>query len=222
MKKTNTLVALVFMVIIHGSNAQITQLELASGPKKTDFTTLSFSPLTPNTAFTIATLAFFQKFHQQEDLMFDELGVQSTLYWNINKSISIGPGLYYNSVAGFSERLSILYAIRSPHLVLTAIPTIAHSEQTGFINGELFLQMQLTRPLKENWNLLLSVQMLANWDKFSQHTRSFQQVRAGVDKQAIQFGLAVDYDQYGGAPDGATTVTRTSVGVFVRKTFQNN
>ena len=76
--------------------------------------------------------------------MFDESGVHSTIYWNITKSVSIGPGLYYNSVAGFSQRLSLLYAIKSQHLVVTAIPTIAHAEQTGFINGEMFLQMQLT------------------------------------------------------------------------------
>ena len=99
-------------------NAQFTQLELASGAKKTDFTSFSFTPITQNAAFSIATLAFFQKFHQQEEIIFDELGVQSTLYWNINKTISVGPGLYYNSVSGFSERLSVLYTIRSQHFVL--------------------------------------------------------------------------------------------------------
>ena len=205
------------MAIIHGSNAQITQLELASGLKKTDFTSFSLRPLTKNDKFSVGTLAFFQKYHQQEDQMFDETGVHSTLYWNINSAISIGPGLYYNSVAGFSQRLSILYAIQSPHFVLTAIPTIAHTEETGFINGEMFLQMQLTQPLKGDWKLLLSAQMLTTWDKFSSHARSFQQLRAGLDKQATQFGLAIDLDQYGDSP-----ITRTSIGVFVRKIFLNN
>ena len=193
------------------------QLEWASGLKKTDVTSFSLRPLTPNAKFSVGTLAFFQKFHQQEDQMFDETGVHSTLYWSINEAISIGPGLYYNSVAGFSQRLSILFAIQSPHFVLTAIPTIAHAEETGFINGEMFLQMQLTQPLKEDWKLLLSVQMLTHWDKFSKHTRSFQQIRAGLDKQATQFGLAIDFDQYGDSP-----MTRTSLGVFVRKIFLNN
>ena len=205
------------MAFIYASSAQITQLELASGPKKTDFTSFSLRPLAQNVPFSIGTLAFFQKFHQQENYVFDEAGVHSTIYWNINKAISIGPGLYYNSIVGFSERLSILYAIRSPHFVLTAIPTIAHSEATGHINGEVFLQMQYTRPLKGDWKLLLSAQMLTYWDKFSHHSRSFQQLRAGFDKQATQFGLAIDFDQYGSAP-----VTRTSVGVFVRKIFLNN
>ena len=205
------------MAIIHGGHAQFTQLELASGPKKTDFTSFSFIPLTQKAEFSIATLTFFQKYHQQEELIFDELGVQSTIYWNINKAISVGPGLYYNSVSGFTERLSVLYTIRTQHLVLIAIPTIAHSEKTGFINGEMSLQMQLTLPLKDKWKLLLSVQMLTHWDKFSNHTRSFQQLRAGFDKQATQFGLAIDYDQYGDVP-----ITKKSLGVFVRKIFINN
>ena len=217
MVKRNTLVAIAFIAIFHGSNAQITQLELASGLKKTDFTSFSLRPLTPNAEFSIATLAFFQKFHQQEDLMFDELGVQSTVYWNINEAISIGPGLYYNSVSGFSERLSILYVIRSKHFVLTTIHSISHSEETRFINGEMVLQMQLTQPLKDDRKLLLSAQMLTHWNKFSDHTRSFQQLRAGFEKQATQFGLAIDCDQYGDAP-----MARTSLGVFVRKIFLNN
>ncbi|MEO9484009.1 MAG: hypothetical protein ABJG47_11205 [Ekhidna sp.] len=217
MKKRNTLVAIVFMAIIHGSVAQITQLELASGLKKTDFTSFSIRPLTPKAQFSVATLAFFQKFHQQEDLMFDETGVQSMIYWNINKAISIGPGLYFNSESGFSERLYIKYTILSEHFMLTGIPTLSFSEETGFINGEMFLLMQLTQPLKDDWKLLLSAQMLTHWDKFSIHTRSFQQVRAGFDTHATQFGLAVDFDLYGESP-----ITRTSLGVFVRKIFQNN
>ena len=205
------------MAFIYGSNAQITQMELASGLNKTDFTSFALRPLTQSAQFSVGTLAFLQKFHEQENGMFDEAGVHATVYWNINKVISIGPGLYYNSIAGFSERLSMLYTIRSQHFVLAAIPTIAHSEVTGHINGEMFLQMQWTQPLKGDWKLLLSAQMLTYWDKFSYHSRSFQQIRAGFDKQATQFGLAIDFDQYGISP-----VTRTSIGVFVRKIFLNN
>jgi len=217
MAKRNTLLTLIFIAIAHGGMAQITQLELASGLKKTDFTSFSLRPLTADGSFSVGTLAFFQKYHQQESTMFDEAGVHTTVYWNISKAISIGPGLYYNSVAGFSQRLSLLYTFQSPHFVFTAIPTIAHVEQTRLMNGEVFLQMQLTLPVKEDWKLLFSAQMLTNWEKFSNHTRSFQQLRIGVDKQATQFGLAIDFDQYGGSP-----VTRTSPGVFVRKIFLTN
>ncbi len=217
MIKKTTLVAIAFMALIHASNAQIALLELATGPKKTDFTSISYRPISDKAKFTVATLAFFQKYHEKESYMFDEAGVQPTFYWNINKSFSAGPGLYYNSIAGFSERLSVLYAIRSPHFVMTAIPTIAHAEETGFINGELFLQMQVNRPIKGEWEALISAQILTYWDEFSRHARSFQQMRVGLQKKSTQFGLAIDFDQYGEAP-----ITRVSPGVFVRMIFKNN
>ena len=204
------------MAIVYGSHAQVSQLELATGSHKTDFTSFSFRPLTSEGRFTLATLAFFQKFHRQEEIIFDEAGVQSTLYWNINQRLSIGPGLYYNSETGFSERLSLLYKIQLQNFVLSAIPTIVHSEKTGFINGELFLQMQWTPSLSDDLKLLFSAQMLTHWDQFSRHTRSFQQIRAGFARQTIQYGLAIDFDQFDDAP-----ITITSLGVFLRKIFQH-
>ncbi len=214
MIKRNILAALFLMAFVHGGQAQISQLELATGPNKTDFTSLSFRPLSANGRFTIAKLAFFQKFHRQQEVMFDEAGVQSTLYWNINESFSVGPGLYHNSETGFSERLSILYKVQLPNFVLSAIPTIAHAEKTGYLNGELFVQMQWTRSLADDLKLLFSAQLFANWDQFSNHTRSFQQIRAGVAHETTQYGLAIDFDQFG-------STQLTSIGVFVRKIFQN-
>lgn len=213
MLKRNTLVILLLMAIVYGGYAQVSQLELASGADKTDFTSLSFRPLNTNKSFTIATLTFFQKFHRQEEIIFDEAGVQSTLYWNINQSISVGPGLYYNSETGFSERLSISYKVQLPNFILSAIPTLVHAEKTGYLNGELFLQMQWTKSFKDDLKLLLSAQMLANWDQFSHRTRSFQQIRAGLAYETTQYGLAIDFDQFG-------DTYLTSLGVFIRKIFQ--
>lgn len=217
MKKRIILFALVFFGVFNGAKAQFTQLELASGLKKIDFTSFSLRSLTPEAKVSIGTLAFFQKFHTEEDFQFDEAGVHSTVYWNLGRNISIGPGLYYNSIAGFSRRLSVLYAIQSSNFVFTAIPTIARADLTETTDGELFMQMQLTQPLKHDWKLLLSSQLLTSWKNFSHHSRSFIQLRAGLDKKATQFGLAIDYDWYGERP-----MSRTSIGLFIRKIFIKN
>ncbi|WP_211341744.1 hypothetical protein [Ulvibacterium marinum] len=74
--------------------------------RATDFTLFSNYSINDNNALSIATLAFFQKFRERENQIFDEVGVQPTLFWNINKTIALGPSLYYNSFGGFSERLS--------------------------------------------------------------------------------------------------------------------
>jgi hypothetical protein len=56
--------------------------------------------------------------------------------------------------------------------------------------------------------------MLTSWNKFSTHSRSFQQVRIGVSKNNNQFGVAADFDQYGEQP-----IAKTSIGIFSRKVF---
>ncbi|TYP74417.1 hypothetical protein BD809_104237 [Aquimarina intermedia] len=197
--------------------AQITQLELASGIAKTDFTYFSIRPIDDNKIFSISTLAFFQKYHEKENIIFDELGVQTTAFWNFSKHISIGPSLYHNSVAGFSERISLLFSTKAKRFSFTTIPSIAHLELTNFINGELFVQLQYMQPLKKQWSLLFSAQILTHWDKFSTHARSFQQVRTGLSYKTTQFGLAADFDQYGKTP-----IKKISVGLFVKKTFLHN
>ncbi|GGD25679.1 hypothetical protein [Hyunsoonleella pacifica] len=216
MKKTNAILMLFLLIFSQKICAQITQLEFASGISKTDFTSFSIRPIDDKKTFSIATLAFFQKYHEKEHEVFDELGVQTTALWNFSKFIAVGPSLYYNSVAGFSERISVFFSTKTKRFSIAAIPSIAHMELTNFINGELFLQMQFLQPLKNDWNALLSALMLTHWDKFSIHARSFQQVRTGISYKSTQFGLAVDFDQYGKTP-----ITKTSVGLFVRKIFIN-
>ena len=85
--------------------AQFTQVELFSGFDKTDFTVSSSYTINRSKTLSINTLAFFQKFRDDENQVYDEAGVQPTLFWNINKHIAIGPSLYYNSFSGYSERL---------------------------------------------------------------------------------------------------------------------
>ena len=76
------------------------------------------------------------------------------------------------------------------------------------------MQVQFIQPLKKDLGILLSAVILTNWNKFSLHDRSFQQVRAGLSHNTTQFGIAADFDQYGENP-----ITKTSIGLFIRKTF---
>ena len=214
MRKISVLLILFCSIVIQSLNAQITQLELASGSTKTDFTSFSIHPITAAKTVSLATLAFFQKFHQSENEALDESGVQTTAFYRLTPSLSTGPSLYHNSAVGFSERISILYSKKTKRFVLNAIPSVAHLESTNFVNGELFIQLQYIQPLKNQWNALVSANVLTHWDEFSRHSRSFQQVRAGLIIQDTQFGLALDFDQYGPDP-----LTKTSIGLFLRKTF---
>ncbi len=194
--------------------AQVTQLELTTGFYKTDFSLLTNKSLDDKNRFSTSTLAFFQKFYREEDIPFDEAGVQTSVYWNFKKNLSVGPSLYYNSVAGFSEKLSFLILMGGNHLAFAAIPAIFHTENDGSINGGLFFQLQYLKPIKRGWNFWVNTQALTELKRFSTHSRSFQQVRIGVAYKNNQFGAAADFDEY-----GHSQILKRSVGIFIRKVF---
>ena len=181
---------------------------------KSDFSSFTIKSLDDKNKFSISTLAFFQKFYRKEDFLFDETGVQTSVYWNFTKNLSVGPSLYYNSVSGFSEKLSFLIFIGGSHLVFVAIPAIFHTENDGSINGGLFFQLQYMKRIKREWNFWVNTQILTEWNRFSTHSRSFQQVRIGVAYKNNQFGAAVDLDAY-----GHKQIWKKSIGIFVRKVF---
>ncbi|RAJ12288.1 hypothetical protein [Arenibacter echinorum] len=194
--------------------AQFTQVELFSGLDKTDFTLYSSYTITKSKTLSINTLAFFQKFKDEENQGFDEIGVQPTLFWNFNKNISIGPSLYYNSIAGYSGRLSAKFALKHSRVVFVIIPTIAHSEQTNDSYAEAFAQFQFNTPINHNLSLWLNGQFLTVWDMFKTHSRSFQQLRAGLSYKGHQLGIGLDFDQYGPNP-----IEKSSFGLYYRKTL---
>lgn len=215
MKKTSIYFTTILLIMIcQQSVSQITQLEIATGNNKTDFTLLSIKPLDENGKFSISTLGFFQKYHHSENFNFDEVGVQTSLFWNLTKSISIGPTIYYNSVAGFTERITLLINKRTGRFNYTIIHAVVHSNITNNIGAEVFVEMQYIQPIKNKLNFLIYTKLLTNWQEFKVHSRSYQYLRVGLSKNNNQFGLALSFDEYGNIP-----IEKKSFGIFIRKNF---
>lgn len=196
------------------SQAQFTQVELFSGFDKTDFTLYSSYTIDESQTLSINTLAFLQKFNDEENQGFDEIGIQPTLFWNINKNIAIGPSLYYNSFAGYSERLSAKFTVKNSRVLFVIISTVAHSEQTDAGYAEAVAQFQLNTPINDKVSLWFNGQLLTVWDQFKMHSRSYQQLRVGVSFNGHQFGIGLDFDQYGPNP-----IEKSSFGMYYRKTL---
>ncbi len=203
----NFLLIIGFLNPLHG---QFTQTELFSGFDKTDFTFFSSYPINKSQTLSLNTLAFFQKF-KQENQQFDEVGVQPTLFWNITKNIAIGPSIYYNSFAGFSERLSVKYTFKNSRLLLVLMPTVAYTEQINTRYVEIFFQVQYNKPLNDRISLSFNTQFLTIWNAFQTHSRSYQQCRLGVSFNKVQLGIGFDLDQYGLKP-----INNTSFGLYYR------
>ena len=210
MKRITIISSLLIIGFLNPLQAQFTQVELFSGLDKTDFTVFSSYSINRGQTLSLNILAFFQKF-KQENKAFDEVGVQPTLFWNLNKNFAIGPSIYYNSFAGFSERLSLKYAVKNSRLLLVLIPTVAYSYQINTSYAEMFLQIQYNKPLNDHISIGLNSQFLTIWDAFKTHSRSYQQWRIGISCNDFQVGIGLDIDQYGLKP-----LNKNSFGLYYR------
>ncbi|MHA7842453.1 MAG: hypothetical protein ACX93I_03980 [Winogradskyella sp.] len=211
MKKIVFITSVLIIGFANNLNAQFTQIELLTGFDKTDFTTYSSYYLNNNKTLSINTLAFFQKFKDKENQRFDEVGLQPTLFWNINSNIALGSSIYYNSFAGYSERLSAKFILKNSRILFVTIPTIAYSEQKNASYAEVLFQIQLNTPINDNVSLWLNGQLLTIWDEFEKHSRSFQQLRVGISFNGHQMGIGIDFDQYGPTP-----LEQSSFGLYYR------
>jgi len=214
MKKPQCILIIFLALFSHQSISQITQVEFAPSIIRTDFTYLSIQPLDKYSLLSLSTLAFFQKFYQSENTPFDEVGVQTTVYWNFSKFISIGPALYFNSAIGFSEKITLLVTKKTGKLTFAIIPSIVYLNNKNAITGELFAQIQFMQPFKKEWSFLAYTNFFTNWGGINNHLRSYQYLRIGLSKNNNQFGLAINLDVYGNAP-----IYKSSIGLFFRKVF---
>ncbi|NJB72335.1 hypothetical protein GGR42_002826 [Saonia flava] len=214
MKKIALITSFLTIGFANYLQAQFTQAELFSGFDKTDFIVYSSYTINKSETLSINTLAFFQKYRDEENQVFDEAGLQPTVFWNINANVSIGPSLYYNSFSGYSERLSAKFTVKNSRVLFVIIPTVAYSEQKGASYAEMFAQFQLNKPINKKVSLWLNGQFLTVWDEFKTHSRSFQQLRSGVSVNGHQLGIGLDLDQYGPNP-----IKKSSFGLYYRKTL---
>lgn len=212
MKKIHIIASVLLIAFSNQSFSQITQVEYTPSNIKTDFSYFSIQPLTKSNTLSLSTIAFFQKFYKQKNIAFDEVGVQITGYWNFSKSVSIGPTLYFNSVAGFSEKITLLITKKKGKLTFIINPSVAYSNSISNLTAELFVQMQFTHLLKKDWYFLTYTNLFTNWRGISKHLRSYQYLRIGLSKKNNQFGLSFNSDVYGIAP-----VSKISGGFFFRK-----
>lgn len=194
--------------------AQQIQSSIMSGTNKTDFQTFLVQPMDDSGSFTFTNLAFFQRYHQAEDQPFDELGVQGIVFWNVTKSLGIGPGLYYNNPKGLMPKAVLqTYHVLGP-LALVTNPAVYYHEDK-FWGGEIFAQATVIEPISSNLSFFGQLNTLTTWDRFADHGRSYVQLRVGTRfEKGFQLGLAYDKDWY-----TAQKFTRGSLGIFIEQWF---
>ena len=113
--------------------------------------------------------------------------------------------------------MSAKFTVKNSRVLFVIIPTVAHSEQKDASYAETFAQFQFNTPINKKVSLWLNGQFLTVWDQFERHSRSFQQLRAGLSINEHQFGVGLDFDQYGQQP-----IEKSSFGVYYKKNIINS
>jgi len=196
---------------LHG---QFTQIELFKSFNKTTFNLYSSHSINDAKSLNLATLGFFEKYKSKENREFNEVGIQPTLFWNFSKNFSIGPSIYYNSIAGFAQRISAKYVAKNEKLLIVLVPTVGHYQQEAQIYAETFAQFQFNVPIKESLSFWVNGQFLNVWDAFKTHSRSYQQLRTGISLTRHQFGVGIDLGRY-----GPQTFRTKAIGIYYRSIF---
>lgn len=189
------------------------QPEFQIGHNKLLFQNILIKPLDKDHKFDFFNITYFDAHFDKEDKTFNEGLIQTYVAYNFLKGVGIGMGGTYNTFSGVSPNLvgQFVRAGRS-HLIVFFVA--AHLKSTP--SYEAFSQIQYRPKISENVRLFIQLMALTNWNRLEIHSRSFQQLRLGLDVKNYQFGLGADFDQY-----GPMRSSKTNFGVFIRTEIFN-
>ncbi|AMQ56917.1 hypothetical protein [Algoriphagus sanaruensis] len=167
---------------------------------------------TPTSKFDLLSIAVFT-----ENLNEDKLGENAVIPVQINynlgkKGFAISAGSEYNGMVGLTPLIGAQHVFANRKiLALTVFSWFLNSSQDAKILG----LYEFKPMISEKWALYTRLQFMYNRG-FSEgvHNRSFLNLRAGLKKGPLGFGLGYNIDRY-----GPISLERANLGVFTRWEF---
>jgi hypothetical protein len=184
------------------------QVEVHGGNNKLLFQTIIIKPIDPEQRFDFFNISTFDYHWTPEEKFLNEGIIQSYVAYNFIKGVGIGVGATYNSFAGLSPNI-VGQVVNAGRQHLVVFFAAAHLQEKPQYQG--FLQLQYRPSISEDVRLFSQLMVLTNWVQFESHSRSFQQLRIGLEYKTFQFGVGTDINQYGPTPESKLTI-----GLFIR------
>jgi hypothetical protein len=199
--------ALLFFILVRGIvvNAQPIPIELMTG-NKYGTVNLAFSRNFSQTS----RLGFFHMNTVQFDYKDDSKNsfiLQDLIYVETFKNIRVAGGVAY-SKGGFDPTVGLQYVYSGKKLLFLFAPRVNIESDPSY---DLMTIVQYKPEISDRLKLYTRLQML-NLFNSDGNIRSYQWMRLGVELKGLQFGLAVNLDEYGPNPS-----VESNFGVFVRK-----
>jgi hypothetical protein len=154
---------------------------------------LSFSNVTSLNAF-------------HSELHTTEVMTQTHVSYTISNMLRVGLGTFYSTRPGLSPSVSLQFMKHYHNLSFMVIPRVDIKKAPSH---DLFVRVEY-RKVNKKITPYLRLQAMTNFGP-SNHNRSYQNVRAGIALDKVQFGLALNLDEY-----GKEILTIQNWGVFFR------
>jgi hypothetical protein len=155
----------------------------------------------------IATFIDRYKTNNEKGGFPDELMNQAYVTFRLSKIFSIKGGLFYTNKTGFKPSAGAQLFITKKNWTFLLSPRVDVVKKGSY---ELFSLLEFSPSLSGELNLYLRLQAMSNAAK--KHNRSYQLLRIGLQHKRLQYGVALNFDEYG--QDGTVYVNS---GVFIRR-----
>ena len=203
-KITITLIS-IFLITNIAVKAQPIPIELMTGLKY-GTVNLSFSRNFSQTSrfgfFHMNTIQFDYKDEDKNSFILQDL-----IYAETVKNLRIAGGVAY-SKGGFSPTAGLQYLYSGKKLMFLFAPRVNIESDPSY---DIMTVVQFKPEINDRIKLFTRVQMLNLFDSEG-NIRSYQWMRLGLEAKGIQFGLAVNLDEYGHNPS-----VESNFGIFIRK-----
>jgi len=133
--------------------------------------------------------------------------LQDVLFMETIKNVRVTAGAAYSKV-GFSPTAGMQYLYGSRKVFFLFAPRVNIEQDPSY---SVMTILQYKPKINDKLNLFARIKLLNIFDNGG-NIKSYQWMRLGLDKKGIQFGLALNLDEYGPNPS-----ISTNYGLFVRK-----
>ena len=133
--------------------------------------------------------------------------LQDQLYFETLKNLRVAGGVVYSN-GGFNTTAGLQYVYGSKKLFFLCAPRINIESKPSY---DVMTIIQYKPEINDRLKLYTRFELLHLFDSGG-NIKSYQWIRLGLERKGIQFGLAVDFDEYGPHPSA-----KSNFGIFVRK-----
>jgi hypothetical protein len=133
--------------------------------------------------------------------------LQDLLYVETFKNLRVAGGVAYTK-GGFAPTAGLQYVYSGPKFLFLCAPRVNIESEPSY---DIMTILQYRPAISDRIKLFTRAQFLNVFDDGG-NIRSYQWFRLGLEMRGVQFGLALNLDEFGPRPS-----VETSAGIFARK-----